>query len=251
MLFPWMGTFDPADLPQYADIRTALRHAGDLARLYSQRITFHPRWGSGLGVVVAVVMAAVPTQRCAASILRAGAASIATNCRSACPCIRPPACLQPLCEAGHPRQRAGGQVHSGAGGALAGALVGQAACALTTILAAKLMSLCLCLPALLPPALQVLDLMGYEPSPENKINIHVGGWVLLGYIAVCIAARIGKDQHLCWLSALHLLAYLASLPPFAAILQSLQHAWQQGGHDAALGRQLQPPQPRLQGAHDG
>ena len=43
VLFPWMGTFDPADLPQFADIRAALRHAGDLARLYGQRITFHPR----------------------------------------------------------------------------------------------------------------------------------------------------------------------------------------------------------------
>jgi hypothetical protein len=53
-----------------------------------------------------------------------------------------------------------------------------------------LMSLCLCLPALLPPALQVLDLMGYEPSPENKINIHVGGWVLLGYALPRGLARI-------------------------------------------------------------
>ena len=25
------------------------------------------------------------------------------------------------------------------------------------------------------PVVQVRDLMGYQPSPENKINIHVGG----------------------------------------------------------------------------
>jgi UV DNA damage repair endonuclease len=68
VLFPWMGTFNPEDLPQYADIRTALRHAGDLARLYGQRITFHPRWGSGWEVVVAVVVAAFSAPNCAASI---------------------------------------------------------------------------------------------------------------------------------------------------------------------------------------
>lgn len=24
---------------------------------------------------------------------------------------------------------------------------------------------------------QIMDMLGYEPSPWNKINIHVGGWV--------------------------------------------------------------------------
>jgi UV DNA damage repair endonuclease len=43
VLFPWMGTFEVRDVPQYEEIRAALRHAGDLARLHGQRLTFHPR----------------------------------------------------------------------------------------------------------------------------------------------------------------------------------------------------------------
>lgn len=42
VLCPWMGTIDMEEMPQFAEIRAALHFAGDLARLYGQRITFHP-----------------------------------------------------------------------------------------------------------------------------------------------------------------------------------------------------------------
>lgn len=42
VLFPWMGTFEPAQLPQVAEVSAALRFAGDLARALGQRLTFHP-----------------------------------------------------------------------------------------------------------------------------------------------------------------------------------------------------------------
>lgn len=90
VLCPWMGTFAMEELPQYAEIRTALRLAGDLARLYGQRITFHPSH---------FVKLAAPDEELAAKSMREL------------------------------------EAHS-----------------------------------------QVMDLMGFEPaSPENKINIHVGG----------------------------------------------------------------------------
>lgn len=43
VLWPWMGTFSFHDLPQKEEIAAALRFAGDLARKYDQRVTFHPR----------------------------------------------------------------------------------------------------------------------------------------------------------------------------------------------------------------
>lgn len=43
VIFPWIGTYDAKELPQYEGIAAALRLAGDLARLHGQRITFHPR----------------------------------------------------------------------------------------------------------------------------------------------------------------------------------------------------------------
>jgi UV DNA damage endonuclease len=42
VLQPWMGVHDVTTLPQYKEICTALKFAGDLARKYGQRLTFHP-----------------------------------------------------------------------------------------------------------------------------------------------------------------------------------------------------------------
>lgn len=42
MIWPWMGSFDPKELPQYEEIKQALAFAGKLARAYDQRVTFHP-----------------------------------------------------------------------------------------------------------------------------------------------------------------------------------------------------------------
>ncbi|GAB4823765.1 hypothetical protein N2152v2_010811 [Parachlorella kessleri] len=42
VLFPWVGTYEIDDLPNRAELATALRFAGDLARAYDQRLTFHP-----------------------------------------------------------------------------------------------------------------------------------------------------------------------------------------------------------------
>ncbi|KAL4853397.1 UV-damage endonuclease [Chlorella vulgaris] len=89
VIFPWIGTYDAKELPQYEEIAAALRLAGDLARLHGQRITFHPSHF--------VKLAATDAELASKSI----------------------------------RELEG---HS-----------------------------------------QILDLMGYEPSPVNKINIHVGG----------------------------------------------------------------------------
>ncbi|KAL4440141.1 hypothetical protein ABPG75_003142 [Micractinium tetrahymenae] len=90
VLCPWMGTFAMEELPQFAEIRAALRLAGDLARLYGQRITFHPSH---------FVKLAAPDEELAAKSVREL------------------------------------EAHS-----------------------------------------QIMDLMGFDPaSPENKINIHVGG----------------------------------------------------------------------------
>lgn len=42
MLFPWMATYKASELPNFSEVAAALRFAGDLARAYGQRITFHP-----------------------------------------------------------------------------------------------------------------------------------------------------------------------------------------------------------------
>ncbi|KAL6778268.1 hypothetical protein ACKKBG_A17550 [Auxenochlorella protothecoides x Auxenochlorella symbiontica] len=42
VIWPWMGSFDPKELPQYEEIKQALAFAGKLARAYDQRVTFHP-----------------------------------------------------------------------------------------------------------------------------------------------------------------------------------------------------------------
>jgi UV DNA damage repair endonuclease len=42
VVFPWIGTYRAPDLPQYEEIKEALAFAGDLARAYDQRVTFHP-----------------------------------------------------------------------------------------------------------------------------------------------------------------------------------------------------------------
>jgi len=41
-MFPWMSEYEFKDLPQYDDITTALLNAGNLARSYKQRLSFHP-----------------------------------------------------------------------------------------------------------------------------------------------------------------------------------------------------------------
>jgi UV DNA damage endonuclease len=89
VLWPWMGAFESTQLPQYDEIAAALRFAGDLARAYGQRVTFHPSH---------FVKLAAPVEELVAKSLREL------------------------------------EAHS-----------------------------------------EILDLMGFEPSPTNKINIHVGG----------------------------------------------------------------------------
>ncbi|PRW39126.1 UV damage repair endonuclease [Chlorella sorokiniana] len=89
VICPWMGTFDLEQLPQYEEIKSTLRLAGDLARTYGQRLTFHPSH---------FVKLAAPDDDLAAKSIREL------------------------------------EAHS-----------------------------------------QIMDLLGYEPSPWNKINIHVGG----------------------------------------------------------------------------
>lgn len=42
VVFPWIGTYAARDLPQFKEIQEALLFAGDLARMYDQRVTFHP-----------------------------------------------------------------------------------------------------------------------------------------------------------------------------------------------------------------
>ncbi|KAG7670542.1 hypothetical protein Ndes2526B_g00304 [Nannochloris sp. 'desiccata'] len=42
VLQPWMGVHDIRTFPQFKEICTALQFAGDLARKYGQRLTFHP-----------------------------------------------------------------------------------------------------------------------------------------------------------------------------------------------------------------
>lgn len=42
VLQPWMGVHSIRDFPQFSEIKAALRFAGDLARVYDQRLTFHP-----------------------------------------------------------------------------------------------------------------------------------------------------------------------------------------------------------------
>ena len=44
-----------------------------------------------------------------------------------------------------------------------------------------------------PTAHQILDMMGYPPSPHNKINIHVGGWVG-GWVRVGLWVRSGGTR---------------------------------------------------------
>ena len=39
---PWMGVHNLQNFPQFEEIRQALKFAGDLARVYDQRLTFHP-----------------------------------------------------------------------------------------------------------------------------------------------------------------------------------------------------------------
>ncbi|KAK9844142.1 hypothetical protein WJX81_005743 [Elliptochloris bilobata] len=88
-IFPWCTEYEVPDLPDYAAICDALKFAGNLARAYGQRLTFHP-----------------------SHFVKLATADEALLCKS----------LKEL------------EVHS-----------------------------------------QVMDTMGYEPSPWNKINIHVGG----------------------------------------------------------------------------
>ena len=42
VLQPWMGVHDIRTFPQFEEIRTALEFAGNLARKYGQRLSFHP-----------------------------------------------------------------------------------------------------------------------------------------------------------------------------------------------------------------
>ena len=89
VIWPWMGTYDVTTLPQYEEISKTLRFAGDLSRLYGQRITFHP-----------------------SHFVKLGGEEPGLTAKSSSEL----------------------EAHS-----------------------------------------QVFDLMGFEPSPWNKINIHVGG----------------------------------------------------------------------------
>ena len=41
-MFPWMSEYEFADLPDYKKINNLLRGAGNLAKKYGQRLTFHP-----------------------------------------------------------------------------------------------------------------------------------------------------------------------------------------------------------------
>lgn len=41
-MFPWMSEYDFSDLPDYKKISTLLLGAGNLAKKYGQRLTFHP-----------------------------------------------------------------------------------------------------------------------------------------------------------------------------------------------------------------
>lgn len=89
VVWPWMGTFNAADLPQFEEIKSALAFAGELARAHDQRVTFHPSH---------FVKLAAPDE----ALVQKSISEL--------------------------------EGHS-----------------------------------------QILDLMGYEPSPWNKINIHIGG----------------------------------------------------------------------------
>ncbi|KAI7836305.1 hypothetical protein COHA_009813 [Chlorella ohadii] len=89
VICPWMGTFELQQLPQYEEISSTLRLAGDLSRMYGQRLTFHPSHFVKLGA---------PDEELAAKSMREL------------------------------------EAHS-----------------------------------------QIMDLLGFEPSPWNKINIHIGG----------------------------------------------------------------------------
>lgn len=41
-MFPWMSEYEFSDLPDYKKIATLLKGAGNLAKKYGQRLTFHP-----------------------------------------------------------------------------------------------------------------------------------------------------------------------------------------------------------------
>lgn len=41
-MFPWMSEYEFKNLPDYEEIKTTLRIAGELAKKYNQRLTFHP-----------------------------------------------------------------------------------------------------------------------------------------------------------------------------------------------------------------
>lgn len=114
-IWPWMGTYDVAQLPQFVEIKAALSFAGDLARVYDQRITFHPSHFVKLGSSDMAL-----TKKSSDEL--EGHSQVQTYEKH----------YFPLC-------------HS-CGSPTYTLLYGQ-----------------------------VFDLMGFEPSPWNKINIHVGG----------------------------------------------------------------------------
>lgn len=41
-IYPWMSEYEFSDLPRYKEICILLKRAGDLAKLYNQRLSFHP-----------------------------------------------------------------------------------------------------------------------------------------------------------------------------------------------------------------
>jgi hypothetical protein len=89
-----------------------------------------------------------------------------------------------------------------------------------------LLKACCCLPCYLS---QILDLMGYEPSPVNKINIHVGGSVHLVLSVLPVWGHFGqRDCQRCSSSmvssVIDCLAPPATLPVPAAGSTALQAA---------------------------
>ena len=40
--FPWCTEYDPKELPDYEEIAAKFKFAGDLARAWNIRLTFHP-----------------------------------------------------------------------------------------------------------------------------------------------------------------------------------------------------------------
>lgn len=92
---------------RFAEISAALRLAGELARLYGQRVTFHPRCVAGagpraVGSDAALSPAPLAHLMCMPPAL-SGQRFLATRPRATTRApvpARPPLALQPLCEAG-------------------------------------------------------------------------------------------------------------------------------------------------------